>query len=60
MNVESEFSGSEKFSPISYHEAKSLDWIWFPSLVRGNSSTKNEVDRFNIFLDILLTDISTE
>ncbi len=33
---------------------------WFPPWVRGKASTKNEVDRFNIFGDILLTDTQTD
>ena len=33
---------------------------WLPPWVTGNPSTKNEVDRFNIVWDILLTDIQTK
>ena len=33
---------------------------WLPAWVRGKASTKTEVDRFNIFLDILLTDRQTD
>ncbi len=33
---------------------------WFPPWVAGKTFTKNEVDRSNIFGDILLTDTQTQ
>ena len=59
MTLTLTFQGHSGSNPIMQLDSPYMI-EWFPPWVTQKASTKNEVNLFNIFLDILLTDSHTD